>query len=234
MIGEAQVWVIYGLAATGLVSAGLFLVNLARAPFLIQRDCCEKLSKQVATLQRQLHPPRRLSLTVSEIIERHAESSELGGGGIVTAYQMEQNAITIRCQNITDSTIYDVSAFIDHAVRITENGREDLDISPQIELCWDRTGELPAAPLTLSPHQSRDIYLFAVRPRRLLALYRSTSQLNRLDGAYHQMFRGTDVFEVSVTVYARDINPARIRFEIQNRNEDGRAHDLSHVQLRLV
>ena len=38
MSGELHTWVIYGLAATGIVAVGTFLLNLACAPFRIERE----------------------------------------------------------------------------------------------------------------------------------------------------------------------------------------------------
>jgi uncharacterized membrane protein len=50
MLPELQVWLIYGLAATGVVFLGLFLVNLIRAPYLLwqeERDAHERTKRRL-------------------------------------------------------------------------------------------------------------------------------------------------------------------------------------------
>jgi hypothetical protein len=51
---ELQTWVIYGLEATGVVFFVLFILNLARAPFLIERDAHKATTAERDILKAQV------------------------------------------------------------------------------------------------------------------------------------------------------------------------------------
>ena len=60
MNAELQIWLIYGLAATGLVSVGLFGWNLLCTPFRMERDAHLRTIAERDQLLKQVAPPGRL------------------------------------------------------------------------------------------------------------------------------------------------------------------------------
>ncbi|MFZ1725708.1 MAG: hypothetical protein WBO29_06800 [Albidovulum sp.] len=66
MIPEAKIWLLYGLASTGLVFGSVFFWNLACAPFRIERDKRIEVEKERDDLVRRFQSSKNRRLTVEQ------------------------------------------------------------------------------------------------------------------------------------------------------------------------
>ena len=75
MMGEVEIWLLYGAAATGIVFSGLFLWNLACAPYRLERQARLQVEAELGVLMaREAPAQRRLTPT-----QKQDAISALGG-----------------------------------------------------------------------------------------------------------------------------------------------------------
>ncbi len=233
---EIHMWVIYGLAATGIVFATIFLWNLLWSPYRVERDRRKSLEAEVSKLQERITPKVRLALKPWAAEIDIGSSVTTMGGQIQTIFTMEDYAVRIVCRNLTSETLSGVRAFLIGAQRIDPDGAaEDLLIRDEIELPWSIKAEPPQDGEQLRPDSEREIFVLTVRPGGVMTPYLERKALNAIPAKYHQMFFGPHRFRLRVGVYAMSGGPAFIEFDVRNNNpaDQQKRPDMGLVDLEV-
>lgn len=229
---EIVMWLIYGLAATGIVFLAIFVWNLIWAPYRIERDRRRALEMEVVELLQRLTPKVSCSLASRGALINRGGTLTSWGGKPQTMFNMAHHAVMITCTNLTQETIHGVRAYLIGAVRIRADGTEDiLPIHDEIELSWNETGTIDERGVTLLPGRSQSIYFLVILPNAITMLYLNTEYLNRIPARYHQMFTGSDRFRFKIGAYTDGGAPCFYELEVQNNNPANDRVDLSQVKV---
>lgn len=109
MMGEVEVWLIYGAAATGMVFALVFLCNLVRAPYLIERDAHIATQVRLASIEQDTPLPNAVLRSLTETQQKSAALNQqlLAVAKLVEQYRRLFAASTTFNQKIDPSLRYD-------------------------------------------------------------------------------------------------------------------------------
>lgn len=161
MMGEVQVWLIYGAAATGIVFALVFLINLMRAPYLIERDAHNDTKLLLAGLENDTPLPNSVLRSLTETQDKAESLNQqiLGIAMLVEQYRRLFEATT-RISQVADpdlkyGEVVEVSNFL---IEQSKGLLPSLTFGPEEPLIftigWNKYRYIFNVPMRIPPNVS--------------------------------------------------------------------------------
>jgi hypothetical protein len=138
-------------------------------------------------------------------------SQSLAGTRNTIIRRWEMDVLALHCSNQGEIEAEQCRARLLSAVRLKEDGTEDLGVVEAIALPWDKLDSEGSHLTNIPPAETRRIWIGGVRSRGHLWLFRD---VNALPIEYQQLLGSPGTYRILIQIDAHNVPPQQISLEI--------------------
>lgn len=189
----------------------VLLVRLLLAPYWLYRD--EHRALEIAEQARRPNLTIRLPKppVLNSISLAGSTSESLSGTRQTIINRWESDVVTLICTNEGETEAESCRARMLSAVRVEEDGTEDLGVVEAVALPWDKHDPEGSHLINIPPMETRRIWLGGARSRGHLWIFRD---MKALPLEYQQLLGAPGTYRVLIQIDARNAPPQQIALEI--------------------